>query len=521
MRLRAAASLPIFPSYTCVMRLRFVINDQPLEVGDVDPQSTLLDWLRASGRTGSKEGCAEGECGACAVGLLERDAQGRPAWQAINSCLVPMPSLHGRRVVTVEGLAEADGTLHPVQRAMIEHAGSQCGYCTPGFVVSLFCEYYRPDRRDFDPESIAGNLCRCTGYRPIAAAGHALFDPASDSAAGASTGLATTARASAASANAARPCAITAPRSPDRHHLALLEAEPPAAALDYESGGQVYIQPTTLPQLWAAMAAHPTALLLAGGTDLMVYANQRGTRFPGFIALPALPELRRCESNEREIVLGAGLPLAQLQQLSAARELSLLQQLLPLFSSRLIRNRATLGGNLGTASPIGDTPPCLLALDVELTLQRASGTRRLPLREFFLGYRQSALQPGELIVSVHVPKPLPALQRFYKVSKRMLDDISSVAGAFALDLSPSGRVERLRVAYGGVAATPLRALAVEQLAQGRAWNRATLALLLAELRDFGSPLSDQRGSAAYRRAMLSTLLEKFFYDSAVAQVGAA
>jgi xanthine dehydrogenase small subunit len=269
------------------------------------------------------------------------------------------------------------------------------------------------------------------------------------------------------------------------------------------------------------MAAHPDAILLAGGTDLMVYANQRGTRFPGLIALQGLPELRHCESNEREVVLGAGLPLSQLQQLSAAGELSLLQQLLPLFSSRLIRNRATLGGNLGTASPIGDTPPCLLALDAELTLQSARGIRRLALRDFFVAYRKSALAPGEVIVSVHVPKPLPVFQRFYKVSKRVLDDISSVAGAFGLDLSPSGQVERLRIAFGGVAATPLRALAIEQLAQGRAWNRATLTVLLAELRGFGTPMSDQRGSADYRRAMLGKLLEKFFYDSAAAHVGAA
>jgi xanthine dehydrogenase small subunit len=265
-----------------------------------------------------------------------------------------------------------------------------------------------------------------------------------------------------------------------------------------------------------ALARCPDATLIAGGTDLMVLANQRLQRWSCLISLEAVAELMQLEASADEIVLGAGLPLSDIElhvKSERIADAALLRQLLPLFSSRLIRNRATLGGNLATASPIGDAAPALLALDADLRLVSTDGERRLPLREFFSGYRQTRLSPQEVIVSVHIRRPLPRLQRFYKVSKRVLDDISTVAAAFALDLDDDGRIARLRVAYGGVAATPLALPAVERLALGKPWDPATLQLLADATAREGTPLTDHRGSAAYRRAMMSSLLWKFYSET--------
>jgi xanthine dehydrogenase small subunit len=275
-----------------------------------------------------------------------------------------------------------------------------------------------------------------------------------------------------------------------------------------------FARPTSLEMLWRLLAERPGAVPIAGGTDLMVYANQKHQRFPALISLQALPELRSFSVDPTEITIGAGLTLSEIEErLGHGVDISMLSQLMPLFSSRLIRNRATLGGNLATASPIGDAPPALLALDAQVTLAGPRGQRRLPLAQFFAGYRRTALAPDEIIVSVHLPRPLPAVQRFYKVSKRVLDDISTVAAAFALDLTADRRVERLRLAYGGVAATPIRAHDAETIAAGQPWNRETVAAIVAELARLGSPIDDHRGSAAYRRAMIGRLLEKFFAEA--------
>ncbi|HKU37220.1 MAG TPA: FAD binding domain-containing protein [Polyangiales bacterium] len=462
------------------MTLRFVLNGKAVAVDNIDPHVTLLQWLRGAGLTGTKEGCAEGECGACAVAMVSADATGKARLSAVNSCLVPLPACHGQRLISVEGVAAESGELHPVQAALVERGGSQCGYCTPGFVISLFCEYYRPGRQGYDPEAISGNLCRCTGYRPIVDVARALGRP----------------------------------EPADPQLAALAEPPPTAAPWTYAAPGCEFLRPASLRELFELWQTRRDAVLLGGGTDLMVYANQRYQRYAALIALDALPELRSFAHDAREITLGAGLSLSQVEERlhGAGLSVPLLEQLWPVFSSRLIRNRATLGGNLGTASPIGDSPPVLLALDAELTLLSPSGSRRLPLCDFFAGYRKSVLGTCELIVSVHIPLPLPRLQRFYKISKRALDDISTVAAAFALDLDASRRIARLRIAYGGVAATPLRALSVEQAALGRVWDEATCVDLAAKLAELGSPLTDHRGSAAYRRAMLGKAFEKFFTE---------
>ena len=475
------------------MGLRFVLDGEPVAIDDAGPHVTLLQWLRAAGHTGTKEGCAEGECGACAVAMLTEDGRGRLAFEPVNSCLVPLASLAGRTVITSEGIARIGPSgrrLHPVQAAMIDEGGSQCGYCTPGFVVSLFCEYYRPGRSAYDPEAIAGNLCRCTGYRPIVAAARGLPLPSADD-----------------------------PWFEEARRTAAVATAGERAVQD-EGRGR-FVRPSSLREAFEALAAAPDATLIAGGTDLMVAANQRFERWSTLIALDSIAELLRVEWSSNELTLGAAVTLSRLaehlgEEGREAAGIPLLSQLLPLFSSRLIRNRATLGGNLATASPIGDAAPVLLALDAELTLASVSSTRRLALRDFFVGYRKTALERGELIAQIHVPLPLPRRQRFYKVSKRALDDISTIAGAFALSLSAAGHVERLRVAYGGVASTPLRAIAVEDMALGRPWTTGTLAILLEELEALGTPLSDHRGSAAYRRAMIGKLFERFFVETEAA-----
>ncbi|HET8936895.1 MAG TPA: FAD binding domain-containing protein [Polyangiales bacterium] len=457
----------------------FEWNGRPVELDDqaAQPHTSLLTWLRAAGATGSKEGCAEGECGACAVAFIEPDRSGRACFVPVNSCLVPLSAVHGRKLVSVEGVAAASGELHPVQLALVEHGGSQCGYCTPGFVVSMFCEYYRRERSGFDMEAVSGNLCRCTGYRPIASAASSLGRPA-----------------------------------PGDPKLTVL-AQQPTALPSYQSSA--YVRPRDLTELFAAWARMPAATLVAGGTDLMVYVNQREQRYETLIALDAIEPLCEISYDDNALHIGAGATLTALSEALNAlpRELALLEQLLPLFASRLIRNRATLGGNLATASPIGDAAPVLLALDAELTLASAAGERRLPLHELFTGYRKHALRSQELIVRVHVPRQAPPLQRFYKVSKRVLDDISTVAAAFALELAPDRTVRRLRAAYGGIAATPLRAFALEQLVQGRTWNAETCTLACAKLQTLATPIGDHRGSAAYRAALMIKLFEKFYAES--------
>jgi xanthine dehydrogenase small subunit len=467
------------------MAVAFVLNGRPVSAGPAGGSVTLLQWLRARGLTGTKEGCAEGECGACAVAMRRTDAHGRTRYEPINSCLVPLAAVHDETVVTVEGVASSSGALHPVQDAMVQAGGSQCGYCTPGFIVSLFCEYYRPGRDGFDPESISGNLCRCTGYRPIADVARGLPAPAADD-----------------------------PRLAD-----LAGPVPARTRVESVYGLERFVRPTSLDDLFRCLAGAPDATLIAGGTDVMVGVTQKGDRHSQLVSLAALPELRAFAVTGDAIVLGAGLTLTEIEERlhdAPDARLPLLSQLLPLFSSRLIRNRATLGGNLMTASPIGDAPPVLVALDASVTLASAAGSRELPLRDFFVSYRRTAARPGEVLVDVRVPRDQPAIQRFYKVSKRILDDISTVAAAFAVDVAADGRVARARLAFGGIAERPIRAVALENALIGRPWTMESVAAAgLRSIADgVGTPLTDLRGSAGYRRAMIGRLLEKCVADTA-------
>ena len=449
--------------------IEFRLNGHLVRVDNPPPQTTVLDFIRTRGLTGAKEGCAEGECGACAIALLE---PGR--YRVVNSCLMFLPMAAGREIYTVESLA-VDGELSEVQHAMSAGGGSQCGYCTPGFVVSLFAEHYRLDRAGpCDVEALAGNLCRCTGYRPI------------------------------------RDAALSLGPAPDDEFRRRLET-PPAPLAAFAVAG--FARPATVEACLDILRANPDAKIVAGATDVGVESNLFGRRWPYLISLDALDELREFSSTPQRVTIGAALSLNEIgERWTDAPDA--VREWLTLFASPLIRNRATLGGNLATASPIGDAAPLLLALDAIVHLASPSGRRSIPLASFFTGYRKTIMRPGELITAVEIPKPFPQFVRFYKVAKRRLDDISTVAAALALDVDATGKVRRAGVAFGGVAATPVRVLEAEAALIDQAWNDAAVERVQGILDRVLTPMSDHRGSKEYRLEVSKALVEKFRWEHA-------
>jgi xanthine dehydrogenase small subunit len=452
-----------------------VVNGKPHRIPHLEPHTTVLHWLRETGLTGCKEGCAEGECGACAVLLRKPSEHGGSRLTSVNACLLSMAALHNQEIITAESLGSLNA-LHPVQAAMVRLGGSQCGYCTPGFVSSMADEYYRPERQTFDIEALSGNLCRCTGYRPIAEAAFGLGQP----------------------------------DSTDQFAKLQLEPAPTAQPHSLEYAGKTFHRPSSLAEVFTLLSAHPNAKIVAGNTDWGVEVNLRHSRAEVQIAIDHLPELRQIRHGSEYLELGAALTLSELEH-RLGNQVPLLAQWFPLFASRLIRNSATLGGNLGTASPIGDSPPVLLALDAEVVLVGQDGTRVVPLAEYFTGYRKTVRQPNELIQAVRIPLPLAPVARFYKIAKRRFDDISSVAVGVALRLEV-GVVRQIRIGLGGVAATPIRALETEEFLTGKLWNLETVQAAAKIIRQSGTPLSDHRASAEYRKAMLEQLLQKFFVE---------
>ncbi len=463
------------------------VNGRSVPLDAVAPHTSALDWLRGAGLTGAKEGCAEGECGACSV-LVARPGITTPTeWTPLNACLMPAASLDGQEVVTAEGLGAARD-LHPVQRELAVRGGSQCGYCTPGFVCSMAAEYYRPGRcshdgdpaatqddpNGFDLHALSGNLCRCTGYRPIRDAAYALGEP-----------------------------------DQEDQYVARADQAPPAPrATRVTVGDAAFVRPADLAETFALLAERPEAALVAGSTDWGVEVNLRGTRAPLTVAIDRLPELRTFEVTDDHVEIGAGLSLTEVERRLGGR-VPLLDQMFPQFASRLIRNGATIGGNLGTGSPIGDTPPALLALDAVVVLASADGERQVPLADYFTGYRQTVRRAGELIRAVLVPLPLARLTAFHKIAKRRFDDISSVAVGFALDVE-DGVVRRARIGLGGVAATPIRALLTEAALSDQPWREDVVRRAAEVMGREGTPLDDHRASASYRSAMLGQSLLKLY-----------
>ncbi|MFD8790315.1 xanthine dehydrogenase small subunit [Streptomyces vinaceus] len=480
---------------------RITVNGQEAPIAPAAPHTTVLDFLRERGLTGTKEGCAEGECGACSV-LVARPGVNKPTdWVAVNACLVPVAALDGQEVITSEGLATpgepgTPAVLHPVQEEMAVRGGSQCGYCTPGFICSMASEYYRPDRcahpepaegtgtdtdtdtehgpNGFDLHSLSGNLCRCTGYRPIRDAAFAVGTPTDDD-----------------------------PLARRRE-----QAPPEPAWTEYTRDEATFLRPGTLADALRLLRERPDAVVVAGSTDWGVEVNIRSRRAHCVVAVDRLPELRGLRVESDHIEIGAAQTLTEIER-RLDGSVPLLAELFPQFASRLIRNSATLGGNLGTGSPIGDSPPVLLALEASVVLADADGEREVPLADYFTGYRQSVRRPGELIRAVRVPLPLSPVTAFHKIAKRRFDDISSVAVAFALDIE-DGIVRKARIGLGGVAATPIRALATEAALEGKPWGAETVEAAARVLRAQGTPMDDHRASAGYRSAMLGQSLLKLY-----------
>ena len=407
-------------------------------------------------------------------------------WRAFNSCLTPLALVQGREVVTVEGLAKEG--LHPVQQCMVANHGSQCGYCTPGIIMSMFEGYYRPDlKREWQlNDQLCGNLCRCTGYRPIRQAALEAWGGAEKSAG-------------------------------DRFGRRLEGAEAVPAADSYEHAGERFFRPGSLEELFALRAAHPDAQLIAGATELGLEISKKFKKFPALISTESVPQLRRLEKCDGAWHIGGAVTLTQLCD-AIAEDFPLWAKMLAVFGSRQIRNRATLGGNLATASPIGDSAPVLLALDASLVLASPRGQRTVPLSDFFLSYRKTALADDEVILEVVVPVPAPPAghsrkRDWFKVSKRREMDISTVAGCFSVGTDAAGVVTMARLAFGGVAATPARARKTEEFLVGKAWNEETLRGACRVLSTEFQPITDARGSADYRAGLITSLLEKFFHES--------
>ncbi len=460
--------------------IRFLLNGAPRKVADVAPTTTVLDYLRGIERLcGTKEGCAEGDCGACTVVLGELTEAGI-RWCAINSCITFLPQIEGKILLTVEGLADGP-SLHPVQAAMVENDASQCGFCTPGFVTALFAFQHGGEAAEGDAvhEALAGNLCRCTGYRPIIAA--------------------------------ARLIAGSADRF-DAAELALRQALAPfrdAEDVAYEQGGEHFFAPVSLDRLLALRAEHPEAHLLAGGTDLALLVTKEYRSLDSVILVSRVEELRAITTETDAIRIGAAATYTDALP-AIERYWPSLALLIKRIGSRQIRNLGTIGGNIANASPIGDMPPALISLGATLRLRSRRGCREMPIEDFFLDYRKTALAADEIVESVRIGLPHAGqLFRTYKIAKRWDQDISAVCAAYSLTLD-QGRVAAARIAYGGMAATPRRALGAEQALIGRRWSEAAVEAAAAALTEDFRPIGDWRASAAYRTQIAGNLLRRFW-----------
>jgi xanthine dehydrogenase, small subunit len=465
--------------------IRFVLDGQIVAVDALAPTTTLLDYLREHlGRCGSKEGCAEGDCGACTVvvGHLRGDAI---EYRAVNSCIRFVPTLDGCELVTVESLA-ADGALHPVQQALVDCHASQCGFCTPGFVMSLFALYLNdaaPDRETV-VDALSGNLCRCTGYRPIVDAALCMNDlpePAHWSRADAQ--------------NAAR--------------VARLQSIQRSDALAIENG-HGYAAPRSADALAACYRAHPDALLLAGGTDIGLWVTKQQRALPYLIYLGDAADLNRIEATPDFLQIGAGVSLrdayAAIVDIWPA-----LAELASRFASVPIRNSGTFCGNVANGSPIGDSMPFLLATDASVILRCGDATREVPLDAFYLGYQKTDRQRAEFIAAVRIPLRAGRYIASYKISKRYDQDISALCAAYAIERDRDTIVDA-RIAYGGMAAIPLRARRAEAALIGQPWCEASFAAAARALGDDYQPLDDLRASAAYRTQVAANLLRRFYLE---------
>ncbi len=463
--------------------IRFLLDGEVIEVGEVDPTRSVLQYLREDlRRVGSKEGCAEGDCGACTVVVAELDGDAL-RYRAVNACIQFLPTLDGKALFTVESLRAADGRLHPVQQAMVEHHGSQCGFCTPGFVMSMFALYLNnpaPTRSDID-DALSGNLCRCTGYRPIIDACRRMYD--------------------------------YAPVEHDEKALiAGLRALRRERSLSLEFEAARFVAPRTVDELAETYAQHPEAQILAGGTDVGLWVTKQLRELDHVIYLGEVEALRGVEVSESGIEIGAATTLEDAFPPIAA-DYPEFGEMFRRFASVPVRNAGTLVGNVANGSPIGDSMPALIVAATRARLRRGDARRELALEDLYLDYMKNALEPGEFIESIVVPRRDPDWQmRCYKLSKRFDQDISAVCAAFALRLE-GDCIAEARIALGGMAAIPHRALLTEAAMTGQAWDEATLEAALQKLGAEFTPLTDMRASATYRQRATANLLRRFYLET--------
>lgn len=472
--------------------IRFLQNGVPREIAGADPNRTVLQWLREDERrTGTKEGCAEGDCGACTVVLGEPDGSGL-RYRAVNACILFLPMLDGKDLITVEDLADKTGALHPVQQAMVDLHGSQCGFCTPGFVMSILAHMLGGGaaERGAINDAIAGNLCRCTGYRPIIDAAMAALG---------TKGKDRFARRAKTT--------LAALRKIRRREMLVLDGT------GVSGQKRKYFAPVTSDELADVLTGHKDATIVAGGTDVGLWVTKLHRDLDVLVATGGVRDLAGMAVEKGVLSVGAAVRLTDAMDRLGGMSPSF-GELMRRFASVQIRNSGTLVGNVANGSPIGDTMPALLALGATVTLRRGTQTRELALEDFYLGYQKTALAPGEFVARVNIPLPDAGVDfRTWKISKRFDQDISAVCAAFAVRVV-DGKVASARIGMGGVAAIPVRAPKAEAALTGKPWTLATvLAASRAMEQDF-QPLTDMRASAAYRMTVAKNLLRKFYFEIA-------
>ncbi|TNE59789.1 MAG: xanthine dehydrogenase small subunit [Alphaproteobacteria bacterium] len=462
--------------------IRFLLGEEERALTNVDPHLTVLNYLRLhENLTGSKEGCAEGDCGACTVVIARPEGEGL-RYEALNSCIQFVPQLDGAQVLTVEHLRGPGGKLHPVQEALAKAHGSQCGFCTPGFVMALYALYKNGGETDRGRinDALAGNLCRCTGYGPIVAAAEAMGGDAA--------------------LNQGEQAVLSRLRDFDGSMLAL------------EGDKGCFFAPTNTQEFAELYEANPEVVLLAGGTDVGLWVTKQHRRFETVISLAKVKELQSLEEDDQSITIGAGVTYARAQEM-LTRAFPDFGEVIRRIGAGQVRNAGTLGGNIANGSPIGDTPPILIALGARLTLRKGDKRREMPLEDFFIDYGKQDRAPGEFVESLRVPKlGQSASLTAYKISKRFDQDISAVLGAFHLTVE-EGVVTAARIAFGGMAATPKRATHAEACLQGQPWTEATVDLAMDALAQDFTPLTDMRATAGYRLKVAQNLLKKAFLES--------